>query len=65
MPETATKMQPQSQIQMIDLDHLVPSPFNARKHFDRPALAELAASIRSEGIQQPASAGTAQPRSRS
>jgi ParB family chromosome partitioning protein len=53
MPETATKMQPQSQIQMIDLDHLVPSPFNARKHFDRPALAELAASIRSEGIQQP------------
>lgn len=40
-------------VMQIPLDSLVPSPFNARKHFDRPALAELAASIKAEGIQNP------------
>lgn len=37
----------------VPLSELVPSPFNARKHFDRDQLAELAGSIRSEGIIQP------------
>lgn len=54
MPETAAKLQLQSHtVQQIDVDRLAPSPFNARKHFDRPALAELAASIKAEGILQP------------
>lgn len=37
----------------IPLERLVPSPFNARKHFDRKELAELSQSIKAEGVLQP------------
>lgn len=43
----------QPAIVQIPLDNLIPSPFNARKHFDRQALAELAASIKTDGIIEP------------
>lgn len=44
---------PSPEVIQIPLDRLVPSPFNARKHFDRKELAELSQSIRAEGVLQP------------
>lgn len=38
---------------MLPLDKISPWPLNPRKHFDPEALEELAASIRTHGVQQP------------
>ena len=37
----------------LPLDSLVPNPFQPRRHFDQQALAELAQSIKADGIIQP------------
>jgi ParB/RepB/Spo0J family partition protein len=42
-----------TQIQMIKLAHIEPSTTNPRKHFDKAALEDLAASIRGSGVHQP------------
>jgi ParB/RepB/Spo0J family partition protein len=39
--------------ELIQLDHIEPSAFNFRKHFDSDALAELAADIKDNGIVEP------------
>lgn len=39
--------------QMLNLEHLAPSPTNPRKHFDPDALADLAATIREHGVIEP------------
>lgn len=50
---TATAEQVQTTFQMIELAKITPSPMNPRKHFDEQALKDLAASIKSHGVQQP------------
>lgn len=44
---------PRPKFLMLPLDKIAPSPLNPRKHFDPEALEELAASIRTHGVQQP------------
>lgn len=50
---TATAEQVQTTFKMIELAKITPSPMNPRKHFDEQALKDLAASIKSHGVQQP------------
>ncbi len=38
---------------LVPVDQIVPDPGQPRRHFDEPALAELAESIRQEGVLQP------------
>ena len=45
-------------VQLIELGHLTPSPFQPRREFDATSLAELAASIKTAGVMQPILART-------
>ena len=40
-------------IQNVDIELIVPSPMNPRKHFDAEALSELSESIKQQGLLQP------------
>jgi ParB family chromosome partitioning protein len=40
-------------IELIAIEHIEPSPFQPRRHFDETALKELAASIKQYGVVQP------------
>lgn len=51
--DPATSSQTAPVIQMIPIDAIVPSPLNPRKHLDLVRLAELAASIKQQGICYP------------
>jgi len=44
---------PPSGIRMAPVDHLAPSPYQPRRHFDEGGLAELAESVRLRGVLQP------------
>jgi ParB/RepB/Spo0J family partition protein len=46
-------MKPQGKIQSIDIGHIVPSKTNPRKYFNDADIAELAESIKANGLQQP------------
>lgn len=37
----------------IDIDKIIPNPFQPRKHFDQESLSELSASIKKHGLIQP------------
>lgn len=37
----------------IDIDKIIPNPFQPRKHFDQESLSELSASIEKHGLIQP------------
>src|SRR6185295_9313481 len=41
------------QVQLIPVEKIKPSPFNARKEFPKEYLAELGASLQRDGQQQP------------
>jgi hypothetical protein len=45
--------QPQILVEQIPVSQIQPSPTNPRKHYDQDALEELAASIKSVGVQVP------------
>lgn len=57
MPDTSPSPDPhswtQGGLQTIPLSQITPNPNNPRKHFDGPALAELADSIKTHGVRQP------------
>ncbi len=38
---------------LLPIDHITPNPRQPRRHFDKPALDELAASIKEKGLLQP------------
>lgn len=46
-------VEPAIPVRMVNLDTVEPNPFQPRQQFDEAALAELAASIRTDGILQP------------
>lgn len=43
----------EDEVREIELDRIVPNPYQPRRHFDEAALAELAASIKEHGVIQP------------
>lgn len=51
--ETANIVSPEKNIVSLALADIQPSTYNPRKRFDEAALAELAASIRQQGVLQP------------
>ena len=43
----------QQQVQELPIEAVIPGPYQPRRHFDQDKLAELAASIRAQGLVQP------------
>lgn len=43
----------EDEVREIELERIVPNPYQPRRHFDEAALAELAASIKEHGVIQP------------
>lgn len=43
----------EDEVREIELERIVPNPYQPRRHFDEAALAELATSIREHGVIQP------------
>lgn len=52
-PQSPANTPPENRIWSVGVDKLKPSAFQPRSHFDKPALDELAASIKTSGILQP------------
>src|SRR5882724_4953391 len=52
-PESMPADVPSSQLQMVPLAQIKPSPHQARKYFDEENLWKLAESLRQEGLIQP------------
>src|ERR1700704_6874059 len=52
-PESSASDSPSSQLQMVPLAQIKPSPHQARKLFDEENLWKLAESLRQEGLIQP------------
>src|SRR5271165_935647 len=52
-PDTMPSDTPSSQLQMVLLAQIKPSPHQARKYFDEENLWKLAESLRQEGLVQP------------
>jgi ParB/RepB/Spo0J family partition protein len=50
---SATSVQPQSVSRFVPIARLAESPTNPRKHFDQKKLAELAASVKENGVLEP------------
>ena len=53
MEKTGMQSVEEKNISMVALADIQPSSYNPRKHFDEASLAELADSIRQQGVLQP------------
>ena len=48
-----TRLPDRQQVQELPIEAVIPGPYQPRRHFDQDRLAELAASIRAQGLVQP------------
>ncbi len=53
MPEPAALNEASASVMLLKLEQLMPGRYQPRRHFDEPALAELADSIKAQGLMQP------------